>query len=191
MTEYRGPGEEVATNPWRLLASEVVHRNPWFRVRHDRVRRPDGNAGDWYVVETSDNAAVVALDDQGRVCLVGEWIYPLGAYGWAVPSGALHPDEEPLVAAQRELREETGLTATRWEALGCFHLSQGLTPQASYLFLATGLHHGPARPEPTERLQVAWMPLDEAWTRACAGALSDSVTLVGLAWARSRLGRAS
>jgi len=183
------PAGGDAANPWRLLASEVVHRNPWFRVRHDRVRRPDGRAGDWYVVETADNAGVVALDAQGRVCLVGEWVYPLAAYAWAVPSGAVHPGEAPLAAAQRELREETGLTAARWEPLGRCHLSQGLTPQASYVFLATALRGGPASPEPTERLALAWLPLEEAWARACRGELTDAVTLVGLAWAHARLRR--
>jgi 8-oxo-dGTP pyrophosphatase MutT (NUDIX family) len=181
------PAGDAAANPWRLLASAVVHSNPWFRVRHDRVRRPDGRPGDWYVVETADNAGVVALDAAGRVCLVGEWVYPLGAYGWAVPSGAMHPDETPLAAAQRELREETGLIATRWEPLGRCHLSQGLTAQASHLFLATALHQEAACPEPTERLAVAWLPLEEAWARACQGELTDAVTLVGLAWARARL----
>ncbi len=183
------PAGGDAANPLRLLASEVVHRNPWFRVRHDRVRRPDGRAGDWYVVETADNAGVVALDAQGRVCLVGEWVYPLAAYAWAVPSGAVHPGEAPLAAAQRELREETGLTAARWEPLGRCHLSQGLTPQASYVFLATALREGQASPEPTERLALAWLPLEEAWARACRGELTDAVTLVGLAWAHARLRR--
>jgi 8-oxo-dGTP pyrophosphatase MutT (NUDIX family) len=177
----------VTHNPWRRLASRVAHANPYYRVRHDRVVRPDGREGDWYVVETHDNAGTVAVDAAGAVVLVGEWAYPVEAYSWSIPSGALEPGEAPLAAAQRELREETGIQAARWEPLGSFYLSQGLTTQRSYLFLATGLHEGVATPEGTEALQIARVPLDEAWARGCAGELRDSVTLVGLAWARDRL----
>jgi hypothetical protein len=64
-----------------------------------------------------------------------------------------------------------------------------MTTQASYLFLATGLREGAAAPEGTEALTIARVPLDDAWARACVGELRDSVTLVGLAWARERLRR--
>lgn len=175
-------------NPWRRLGSRLAHANPYFRVRHDRVLRPDGREGDWYVVECPANAGVVALDATGAVVLVGEWAYPVHAYSWSIPSGAAEADEPPLVAAQRELREETGLTARHWEPLGSFYLGQGLTNQVSYLYLATDLRQGPAAPEGTEALQVAWVPLAEAWARCLRGELRDSVTLIGLTWAWARLG---
>ncbi|HZS00848.1 MAG TPA: NUDIX hydrolase [Chloroflexota bacterium] len=176
-------------NPWRRLASRVAHANPYFRVRHDRVVRPDGQEGDWYVVETADNAGTVAVDATGAVVLVGEWVYPVEGYGWSIPSGALERGEEPLAAAQRELREETGLQAAHWEPLGSLYTSQGLLTQTSHLFLATGLRGGVATPESTEALTIAHVPFEEAWARACGGDLRDSVTLIGLAWARERLRR--
>lgn len=158
-------------------------------MHHDRVVRPDGQEGDWYVVETAGNAGTVAVDAAGAIVLVGEWAYPVAAYSWSIPSGALEPGEAPLAAAQRELREEAGIEADQWEPLGSFYLSQGLTTQASHLFLATGLREGAASPEGTEALAIARVPLDEAWARCCRGELRDSVTLVGLAWARERLRR--
>ena len=174
-------------NPWRRLATRLVHANPWFRVRHDRVVRPDGREGDWYVVECADNAAAVAVDDDGAVVLVGAWVYPVEAFGWTIPSGGVDAAEAPLAAAQRELREETGLEATHWEPLGSFYLSQGLATQVSHLYLARGLRQGEARPEGTEALQVTRVPLENAWGRCCNGELRDSVTVVGLAWAWERL----
>jgi 8-oxo-dGDP phosphatase len=149
--------------------------------------RPDGQEGDWYVVEGAANAGAVAVDAAGAVCLVGEWAYPVEAFSWAIPSGGVESDETPLAAAQRELREETGLTAARWEPLGSFYLSQGLSTQVSHLYLATELRQGPAAPEGTEAIRLVRVPLAEAWARACQGGLRDSVTLVGLAWARERL----
>jgi 8-oxo-dGTP pyrophosphatase MutT (NUDIX family) len=176
-------------NPWRRLETREAHRNPWFRVRHDRVLRPDGAEGDWYVVEAPDNAGAVAVDAAGAVCLVGEWVYPVEAFGWSIPSGGVEDYETPLAAAQRELREETGLVAARWEPLGTFYLSQGLTTQVSHLYLATELREGQASPEGTEALRVERWPLEQAWARCCQGELRDSVTVAGLAWARERLGR--
>ncbi len=176
-------------NPWRRLASRVAHANPYFHVRHDRVVRPDGREGDWYVVETAPNAGAVAVDDAGAVLLVGEWAYPVEAYSWSIPSGGAAAGEPPLAAAQRELREETGITAQTWELLGTFYLGQGITSQVSYVYLATDLQQGPASPEATEALQLTRVPLAEAWARCCRGDVRDAVTLVGLAWAWQRLGR--
>ena len=176
-------------NPWRRLASVEAHANPYFRVRHDRVLRPDGQPGDYYVVDATANASAVAFDADGTVVLVGEWAYPVEAYSWCLPSGASRPHESPLDAAQRELREETGFTAERWQPLGTFYLSQGSSNERGHVFLATDLHPGAAAPDPGEQIQVARVPLEEAWRRCCTGEIRDSVTLVGLAWARARLGR--
>jgi 8-oxo-dGTP pyrophosphatase MutT (NUDIX family) len=174
-------------SPWQTLASRTVHTNAWFRVREDQVRRPDGQPGQWFVVEAEDNAGVVAVDTEGQVWLVGEWVYPVGAYSWSIPSGGVRAGEAALAAARRELREETGLAAACWEPLGSFYLSQGLTTQTSHLFLATELTPGRAAPEGTEALTLTRVPIEHAWASALAGALRDSVTLVGLAWARERL----
>jgi 8-oxo-dGTP pyrophosphatase MutT (NUDIX family) len=176
-------------NPWRRLRARHVHANPWFRVRHDRVLRPDGAEGDWYVVEAMPNAGAVAVDTRGRVCLVGEWAYPVEAFSWTIPSGGVEADETPLAAAQRELREETGLTAAEWEPLGTLYLSQGLTTQISHLFLARTLRQARAAPEGTEALRVERDSLERAWRRCCDGEIRDAVSVAGLAWARDRLQR--
>jgi hypothetical protein len=144
MTEQRGP--------WRVLARREVYRNPWLRVYEDSVVRPDGQPGIYGVVEPDDNAAIVALDDDDRVALVVEFVYPLGRELVQIPSGGVAPGEDPLAAAQRELAEETGLVAAQWTSLGRLAFSGGLSTQIGHLFLARGLRRGPPRPEGTERL---------------------------------------
>ena len=95
--------------------------------------------------------------------------------------------QEQLVAEHPESAEyQSNLSAT-YNALGSFYLSQGLSTQVGHLYLATELRQGAAAPEGTEALSIARVPLEEAWARACRGELRDSVTLVGLAWARERL----
>jgi 8-oxo-dGTP pyrophosphatase MutT (NUDIX family) len=172
MIERRGP--------WQVLARREVYRNPWLRVREDTVIRPDGTPGIYGVVEPADNAAVVALDDGGRVALVVEFVYPLERELIQIPSGGIGPGEDPLAAAKRELAEETGLTAARWTSLGSFALSGGISTQRSYLFLAQGLEGGLARLEGTERLTLRLVPLDEALALADRSEIVDSPSLVGL-----------
>ncbi|MCS6802221.1 MAG: NUDIX hydrolase [Chloroflexota bacterium] len=175
--------------PWRVLARREVYRNPWLRVYEDSVIRPDGQPGIYGVVEPEDNAAVVALDDEGRVALIAEFVYPLGRELLQIPSGGVHPGEDPLAAAKRELAEETGLAAERWVSLGRFAFSGGLSTQIGYLFLAQGLHRGPARPEGTERLVLRFVPLAEALALADRSEIIDSPSLVGLYRAARVLGR--
>ncbi|MCL6647715.1 MAG: NUDIX hydrolase [Chloroflexi bacterium] len=175
--------------PWQLVASREVYRNPWLRLREDTVIRPDGQPGVYGVVEPEDNAAIVALDEQGRVALVLEFVYPLGSTLLQAPSGAIHAGETPLQAAQRELAEETGLRAARWEPLGKVALSGGISTQLSHLFLARQLAPGPPRPEGTETLTLRWLPLPEALARADAGEILDAPSLVGLYRAARYLGQ--
>jgi 8-oxo-dGTP pyrophosphatase MutT (NUDIX family) len=175
--------------PWQVLASREVYRNRWLRVREDTVLRPDGQPGMYGVVEPDDNAAVVALDDTGRVALITEFVYPLNRELLQIPSGALDPAEDPLQAAKRELAEETGLTAQRWTPLGHFALSGGISTQISHLFLAQGLRRGESRPEGTERLTLRFVLLDEALALADRSEIIDSPSLVGLYRAARLLAR--
>jgi 8-oxo-dGTP pyrophosphatase MutT (NUDIX family) len=159
----------------------VAYENPWITVWHDEVSRPDGNPGIYGVVHFANVAVgVVAIDDDDRVVLVGQHRYTLGHDSWEIPEGGVPSDEPPISGAQRELREETGLTATRWTELGRLELSNSVTDETGVLFLATGLTHGEADPEPTESLQVRWVPFDEALAMTLDGRILDALTIVAI-----------
>lgn len=169
-------------NPWKTLTSKPLYENPWISVREDQVTRPDGNPGIYGVVHYKNIATgVVPLHEDGTVTLVGQFRYTLNEYAWEIPEGGCPAGEEPLEAARRELLEETGLTAREWQPLGDrYHLSNSVSDEVGYLFLATGLEHGEAQPEGTEELQVKRVPLREAVRMVMTGEITDCLSVIGI-----------
>lgn len=179
---------ESEHNPWHVRDSRTVYDNAWIRVREDAVTRPDGEPGIYGVVEFKNTAVgIVPLTDDGKTILVGQHRYPLGQYSWEIVEGGGPPDQTPLEAAKRELREETGIEAGRWTYLGELHLSNSVTDEVGCVFLAEDLRFGPAAPEGTERLALKRVPLEEAYRMAMTGEISDGLAVVGLARAHAYL----
>jgi len=168
-------------NPWTRLSRRVAYQNPWIVVYDDAVIRPDGRPGIYGVVHFRNPAVgIVALDDQDRVLLVGQYRYTLDVYSWEIPEGAAAPGEEPLAAAQRELKEETGFTARHWQPILRAHLSNSVSDEEALCFLADGLQPGVAQPEGTERLQVRWVPFADALAMVAQGQITDAFSILGL-----------
>ncbi len=181
MSEVPLSNDGPTANPWTRLSRRTAYENPWITVYHDEVLRPDGRPGVYGVVHFRNRAVgVVALDERDRVLLVGQYRYTLSVYSWEIPEGGAPDGEDPLEAARRELREETGYTAERWELLLRAHLSNSVSDEEAFCYLATDLRAGKASPEGTERLQVRWLPLREALALAARGEITDALSLLGL-----------
>ena len=130
---------------------------------------------------------VVAFDDDDRILLVGQYRYTLDRYSWEIPEGGSPLEEDPLDGAKRELAEETGYTAASWDELIRFTLSNSVTDEEGVMFVATDLEEGRADPDPTEALEVRWVPFAEAVDMVVSGAIHDVMTQVAiLAAARRR-----
>lgn len=171
----------MTENPWTTHDSRVVYKNDWITVREDAVTRPDGKAGIYGVVETRLATGVIALTKDEDLYLVGQYRYPMGCYSWEIPEGGSDPGEEPLEACKRELLEEAGLTAEKWEPLGGeVHLSNCHSSERAYLFVARDLHVGEAAPEGTERLQVRRVPWMEALAMVDSGEIQDAISIIAI-----------
>ena len=170
--------------PWQVVSTREVYQNPWIRVREDQVIRPDGHPGIYGVIEFTPAVGVVAIRPDERVYLVGQYRYPTDCYSWEIITGYSDAGEDALAAAQRELREEAGLTAHRWTPLGECHISNSVTDQRGYLFLAQDLVAGEAAPDATEQLAVRTAPLADALRMARDSEIVQAFSLVGLyrAW---------
>jgi 8-oxo-dGTP pyrophosphatase MutT (NUDIX family) len=168
----------------------VAYENAWITVWHDEVTRPDGSPGIYGVVHFESLAAgVLAFDAEDRIVLVGQHRYTLDRVSWEIPEGGVPPTETPLEGIQRELREETGLEATVWSELCRLDLSNSVTDEEAVLFVARGLQHGEAAPEPTESIVLRWVPFEEAVAMTRDGGITDVMSVAAIL--RVALDRAS
>lgn len=145
----------------------------------DVVKLPNGAVTMREVVHHPGGVCVAAVDDAGLVAMVRQYRYPFQTHLWELPAGKLEDGEEPLPAAQRELSEETGLEAERWQLLGQIYTSPGFSTETLYIYLATGLRQGAAHPDPNELLDVEKWPLQTLLERIAAGEIQDAKTVVG------------
>lgn len=194
------PGGEAASaaDPLAetLVASEVLHRGRALEFRVDTVARADGRHVRRDVAGHPGAVAIVALDDEGCVLLVRQWRHPAGRALLEIPAGTLDRDsatgatEDPDAAARRELEEETGCRAGRWERLADFWTAPGFATERMYLYLATELvpvADGGLAPDEDEALDLVRRPWREAVAAAERGEIRDAKSLVGLLWLARRL----
>jgi 8-oxo-dGTP pyrophosphatase MutT (NUDIX family) len=178
--------------PWRTRSTTTVYENAWIRVREDAVDRPDGSPGTYGLVEVrSPSVFVVPLTDADEVVLVEVARYTTGP-SLEVPAGG-SDGQDPLLAARRELQEETGLVADRWEQVGSMFALNGICHAPEHVFLARGLRDSG---EPVEQAvegigAVHRVPWSRVLGLVADGTITDGETVAALMYAAIALGRVS
>lgn len=166
---------------WKQLTSRIVWENDWMAVREDEVINPGGGRNLYGHVHFKNRAvAIVPLDEDGNTWLVGQERYTLGERSWELPMGGAPLDENPLDAAKRELREETGLTAGDWTELMRLHTSNSITDEVGVVFVARELTAGEPDFEETEDLEIRMLPLSEAVAMARRSEITDAISVAAL-----------
>ncbi|WP_370979108.1 NUDIX domain-containing protein [Agaribacterium sp. ZY112] len=166
---------------WKRLSKELVYENPWIEVSHEEVLRPNGSEGIYGLVHFKGRAlGIVAIDENGCCYLVKQSRYALNEASIELPEGGGSMEESLEQAAARELEEECGLIAAHWQPLLKLHMSNSITDESAYVFVATGLSPGKQALEDTEDIEVLHLPLKEAVAMAMDGRITDAISVAAL-----------
>ncbi len=165
----------------RTRASELIYDGRVLQLYVDRIEQPDGKEGVREYVHHIGAVAVLPLTDEGEVVCVTQYRYAHRKMMTEIPAGKLDaPDEDPVGAALRELREETGARCARLTELGVFRSTPAILDERIYLYLAEGLTFGEDAPDEDEFLRVERVPLCELVERVMRGEIEDGKTQVAI-----------
>jgi 8-oxo-dGTP pyrophosphatase MutT (NUDIX family) len=168
-------------NTWETLTSELIYESAWIAVNKHQTINPAGNPAVYSVVNFKNLAiGIIPLSEDGYTWLVGQWRYPLEKYSWEIPEGGGPLGEKPIETAIRELKEETGIVATKFEEIMQLHLSNSATDEHAYVFLARDLTFEEAEPEESEDLQVKKVHINEAFEMVMNGDITDAISVAAI-----------
>ncbi|HIY78990.1 MAG TPA: NUDIX hydrolase [Candidatus Olsenella excrementavium] len=163
----------------RPLTEDVAWTGRIFNVDRLRVELPDGRVAIRDVVRHPGAVAIVALTEDGRICLVRQYRTALGRVTVEIPAGKLAPGEDPLECAGRELLEETGMSAEKIAFLTTIATSDGFCDELIHIYMATGLEFSRSDPDADEFINVDLVPLEELVDAVLDGRIEDAKTVVG------------
>lgn len=158
------------------LSADYKYRGRIVNLRVDQARLPNGAQAVREVVEHPGGVCVAALTDDHCLLFVRQFRYPYQKVLLELPAGKLDPGEDPLEAGRRELREETGAEAARYESLGELYPSPGYCGEIIHLYAARGLVFGETHPDEDEFLELEKIPLEKAVRMVLDGEIPDAKT---------------
>lgn len=168
-------------NPWKTLSRKKIYENPWISAEEHDILNPAGNPGIYGKVHFKNKAlGIIPIDQFGNTWLVGQYRYTLNEYSWEIPMGGGPIGQDILESAQRELKEETGLTAKKWTEVLRIHTSNSVTDEEGFVFLAEDLKEGEPEFEETEVIKIHKLPFEEAVQWVMEGKITDGISIAGI-----------
>lgn len=172
---------DESKNPWIVKSKEVVYDNAWIQIQHHEVINPSGGDGIYGVVHFKNYAVgIIPIDENGYTWLVGQYRYPLNLYSWELPEGGGPLADEPLESAKRELREEVGITATKWTKLMDIHTSNSITDESGFVYIAQDLTFGETEHEEVEEIAIQKVHFTKLVEMVMNGKITDSITIAAV-----------
>lgn len=175
---------------WKELSRRTVYDSDWVKIHHLDLELPDGQiARSWHLIDYPRQAAgIIPIGDDGRILMIDHYRFATGVRSWETPGGAIEANETGLVAAARELREETGHAARQFEHLGLYYPSCGSSNQVFNVYLARGVHKVGELTDINEVIDLRWFTIAEVDQMIQKNQITEGMTLTGLLWAFFRLG---
>jgi 8-oxo-dGTP pyrophosphatase MutT (NUDIX family) len=163
--------------PWTIHGSTRRFQNEFIEVWEDQVTQPDGSPGAYATVTMKPGVAILPVDNE-FVYLTRQYRYAFCGECVEAVAGGIEEGQEPLEAAKRELREELGIEAKRWEEFGLIHSDTSIIRSPLHLFLARDLSFGKPEREGSEVMKMVKMPIREAFDAVLSGEISSAPTCV-------------
>jgi 8-oxo-dGTP pyrophosphatase MutT (NUDIX family) len=169
---------------WEVLRRVTVYDSSWVRLHRDDVRLPDGSVIDGHHVVDIPMPAVgvVAVGDDGRILLIEHHRFITGTTGWEIPAGRFDAGDTVESAAARELLEETGHSAARFEYLGNYFPINGLCNQTFHVSVGRGLIRRSGIQDTNEVIRIGWFERREIAGMIRDGGIKDGLSVTGLLW---------
>lgn len=171
---------EAEKNPWQIISEKNIYDNNWINVTEYDVINPGGEKGIYGKVHFKNIAiGIVPLDEEYNTYLVGQYRFTIDKYSWEIPEGGCL-NESPLDAAKRELLEETGLKAKHWQQVIEMYLSNSVTDEHCFVFVAKGLTQHESMPESTEKLHVKKLSFNEVYNMVLQNEITDALSIAAI-----------
>ena len=175
--------------PPELIKHRLFYEGKKFNFEVSRFRLPNQSVGDWEWIRHPGGSMAVPVTAEGQFVLVRQYRFAMQGRLLEFPAGTVEVGEEPLATIQREIEEETGYRAAKWQTLGQFPNAPGYSDEIIYAYLATELEKLPEGPtlEEDEDLEVVLMDADELEQAVLSGVPMDAKTIAAFYMARAKL----
>ena len=173
--------------PFEVVQREILYRGKVFNIRQDHVRLPDGKLAKWDIIDHPAAVTILPVDSEGLIWFIRQYRHPAGKELLELPAGVLEEDEDPEMGAQREIREEIGMSADDLEQIGSFFLAPGYSTEYMHVFLGRSLRHEPLAQDEDEFIRVEKMSYKQALETIELGEIQDAKSLVALFLAKPYL----
>ena len=168
------------SSPFTTLTSRIAWSCPWYNIRQDEIRLPDGSLGIYNVVQKPASVWIVPVTRDGSIILLRHYRYTVDDYCWEVPAGGIKEGQTPADAARTELREEAGGHSPDWTNIGPMYTANGITNEIGHIFLATNVILGQTEHEPAEILEIHQKPITEVLHMARNNLINDGSSALAI-----------